>query len=634
MERNNLYIKLKKGTLAIFAALILSSCNVNDDDFFVLPDRGGMDANIWNTEGAVNMHLNKTYDLIIPKFPYQTIPDRFDIHLVSDENYLPSNGGWGARALGITGAALINHDVRYVGNRYTLNYLDNRYMDIARCNNAIKYLPESSIPESSKRALLGQYYAMRAMVYLELVKVYGGVPLVLEPQDPSQLTAKGRASAKKCFDVIVDDLTKAMEFLKDVNWSGDNWGRISYAAAAALKGKALLYWASPQFNPLSDPRHPYDQSRWQLALQANKEAYDIATAAGHSLVTDYGKIFQTKGTANKETLISRPYSNTRQARGHDEERKSRPSSEGGSPYIGYRATLKLLQAYSMKDGNRIDESGQYSYDDVLFWKDRDPRFDATFAYNGASWPLSNNNRRKQWTYVGATSEGAGWGVYTKKFTTPELALGSVPYSSNIGGSGMDWIEMRLAEVILNYAESASEAGDLTTAKEMIRLIRKRAGIEQGMNDYGLGSVNSVESMRSLLLNERMVEFAFENKRNSDLRRTRNWHLLSGEQIEAIQIEPAGGTASEMTATRSQLETINPATGAMFREGIDINNKQTYLTYFKPYTILPQPNGFRVIDIPEYHTFYTFHNDFVWRGEDIYPTIGWEGGVFDPLDNQD
>src|SRR5690606_40791399 len=99
--------------------------------------------------------------------------------------------------------------------------------------------------------------------------------------------------------------------------------------------------------------------------------------------------------------------------------------------------------------------------------------------------------------------------------------------------------MRLAEVILNYAESASEACELTTKKEMIRLIRKRAGIEQGMNDYGLGSVNSVESMRSLLLNERMVEFAFENKRNSDLRRTRNWHLLSGEQIETIQIEPAG-----------------------------------------------------------------------------------------------
>src|SRR5690606_14743305 len=164
MERNNLYIKLKKGTLAIFAALILSSCNVNDDDFFVLPDRGGMDANIWNTEGAVNMHLNKTYDLIIPKFPYQTIPDRLDIHHVSDQRSFSSNGGWGARPSGITGAALIHDEISYVGNCCSLNYLDNRYTDIGRLNNPIKYLPESSIRESSKRALLGQYYAMRATV--------------------------------------------------------------------------------------------------------------------------------------------------------------------------------------------------------------------------------------------------------------------------------------------------------------------------------------------------------------------------------------------------------------------------------------------------------------------------------------
>lgn len=403
-----------------------------------------------------------------------------------------------------------------------------------------------------------------------------------------------------------------------------------------MKAKALLYWASPQFNPLNDPKHPYDQSRWQVAMEANKEAYDICIAAGHSLMPEYGSIFQTQGAANTETIISRPYSRTRQDRGHNEESKSRPVSENGGPNNAYRATLKLLQSYPMRDGNRIDEPGNYTYDDVLFWKDRDPRFEATLAYNGSHWPLSGNTDRRQWNYIGATNNGvlesANWAVYNKKFTTPDLAFGDVPYAGGNGGSGMDWIEMRFAEVMLNYADCANETGDMGLAKALVREIRQRAGVEQGSNDYGLGRIASVQEMRDLLVNERMIEFAFENKRTSDLRRTRRWHLLSGELLQVIQIEVVGDTNDERNAVISRLQAIDPATDRPFREGLDINNKETYLTYFKPYVIVAQGNGFRTMDIPEYHYFYTFHNDYVYRGVNIQPTIGWEGGTFDPLDD--
>jgi len=592
-----------------------------------------MDAAIWSIEGAVDMHLNKTYDLIIPKFPWEFVPDRSDIHLVSDESWWPSNGGWGARAMGISGAALINHDVRYVGNKYGNNFGDNRYMDIARCNNAIKYLPEGSMAEEPKRRFLGQYHIMRAMVYLELVKVYGGVPLVLEPQDPDNITTEGRASARACFDVIVDDLTKAIDYLEGVTWDANNWGRLTRSAAAALKGKALLYWASPQFNPQNEA------SRWEAALAANQEAYDICITEGHALVDNYADIFRIDGAANPETIISRPYSKTQPRRANDIERQTRPQSENGSPHNGYRATWKLLQAYPMRDGNPIGESDKYTYDNVLFWKDRDPRFAATFAYNGSYWPLSGNQERRQWTYEGATnggrSEGANWGVYCKRFTDPNLAYGDVPRQDDIGGNGFDWIEMRFAEVMLNLADCANEVDNMGLAKDMVRQIRQRAGIEEGSNDFGLGSVASKEEMRDLLMNERFIEFAFENKRNSDLRRTRRWHQLSGEWIETIRIEVqydnlAEDANEQRQAMINMLETIDEETGLPFRDGLDINDKDVYLTYFKPYRIVDQPNGFRPINIPEYHNFYTFHNDFVWRGVNIEPTIGWSGGTFDPL----
>lgn len=640
--KKNIYTRIKTGVLVAISSAVLLSCN--NDDFFILPDRGGMDAEIWSVEGAVDFHLNGTYQVCIPMFPWEwgrEANERFDIHMVSDEHVFAFGGDWGARAMGITGDPLTNHDVRYVGNRYQTGYGLNRYYDIARCNNAIRWIPEGDLDAETQAKFLGQYHALRAMVYLELVKVYGGVTLVLEPQDPDNITAQGRASARACFEVIIDDLTKAMEYLEGITWTGNDWGRITYEAAAALKGKALLYWASPQFNPLDDPRHPHDASRWQDALIANRAAYDIALAKGHALVSDYADIFRIQGASNPETLISRPYSSDVERRGHNGERKWRPSSEDGSPHLAYRATTKLLDAYPMKDGNQLVEVGNYTYDPILFWKDRDPRFEATFAYNGSTWALSGSANRRQWTYEGASndgrSEGANWGVYCKRFASPTLARTAVGYNNDTGGGNpVDWIEMRFAEVMLNLADCTNETGDMGTAKEMVRQIRQRAGIEQGSNDYGLGNIASIEEMRALLLNERMIEFPFENKRNADLRRTRNWHKLSGEILSTVMIvvehdETASNASSLRNEKIAELETIDPETGRPFRDGIDMNDPVEYSQHFKARRIVQAAN-FRPIDIPEYHNFYTFHNDYVWRGVDIHPTIGWEGGIFDPLDD--
>src|SRR5690606_33432457 len=121
-----------------------------------------------------------------------------------------------------------------------------------------------------------------------------------------------------------------------------------------------------------------------------------------------------------------------------------------------------------------------------------------------------------------------------------------------------------------------------------------------------------------------------------LRRTRNWHKLSGEILSTVTIvvehdETASNASSLRNEKIAELEAIDPATGRPFRDGIDMNDPVEYSKHFKARRIVQAAN-IRPIDIPEYHTFYTFHNDYVWRGVDIYPTIGWEGGTFDPLDD--
>ncbi|RYZ94995.1 MAG: RagB/SusD family nutrient uptake outer membrane protein, partial [Sphingobacteriaceae bacterium] len=518
---------ISKSILVLALAAALPSC-VNKDEFFILPDTEGIDQAIWDNEGSVQLHLNRVYDVSIPAFPLQVIPDRHGTHIASDENYFPNGDANAQAALGLAGVLGVN-DVRgYVGNQYRGNPGDNRYWDIARCNDAITNIPKGTMPIAKQNELLGQYYTLRAMTYFDLVKVYGGVPLILEQQLATSVYTGGRKSAKECFAAIVSDLNKSMTMLEGFNpGDGDGRGKITKLIAACIKAKVLMYWASPQFNPLNDPKHPYVASRWTDALTANKEAYDLCIAAGKKLMPNYIDIFRTEGTANTEAILVRTYSNTITNRGHQGESRNRPTSEGGAYNAMYTPTTKMLDAYPMKDGKPLGTSTAFPYDAIMYWQNRDPRFEATFAVNGSVYPLSGNTTRKQYTYNNAINESNGNAVYVKRFTTPTLTAGSVPYANGVGGSGMDWIELRFAEVMLNYADCLNETGNLTLAKDMVRQIRTRAGVVAGDSDYGLGLAGSTAQMRTLILGERQVEFAFENKRNADLRRTRTMHLLTG-----------------------------------------------------------------------------------------------------------
>ncbi len=611
----NTYIKI--GFIALLP-LFFAAC-AKKDSFFQLRDRGGIDAAIWDNEGAIQYHLNEAYDVIMPAFAYEYVINNFEIHLASDENYWSATNGNARKTIGVNGTLAAN-DIRYVANKYQgANMGDNRYFDVARCNSAIKFIPEGKVLSAeAKRKFLGQYYALRGMVYLGLAKTYGGMPLVLEPQDPSNLTVSGRAKAKEMFEQIVKDFDSAIVHLNGVVWNdGTERGKLDRTAAAALKAKALLYWASPQFNPANEA------SRWQAAFNASKEAYEIALANGKKLMNDYGSIFQIEGTANTEAIIVRSYSSSVAKRGHGVEARCRPLSEGGSPTDVYYASQLLLNAYTMKDGTPITATGS-GYDAVLFWKDRDPRFDATIAYNGSTWKLSGINGRKQWTYNNAIGETGNRGVYCKKFSSPDLSKEAVRYSNDFGGSGMDWIELRLAEVMLDYAEAANESGNMTVAKDMVRLIRQRAGMVAGANDYGLSLATSVSEMRDLILNERMVELSFEGKRNDDLRRTRRFHLLSGP-LQGLQV------TLRQTAYKNQLEAIvNSVTGERYRDQLDMNNRDTVSKYFA-YSFV-SPGGTTGFNVPETYYFYSLSNQFLFSTPLLEQTIGWDGGAFDPLAN--
>lgn len=103
------------------------------------------------------------------------------------------------------------------------------------------------------------------------------------------------------------------------------------------------------------------------------------------------------------------------------------------------------------------------------------------------------------------------GFSFKKFLDQRVAT---PNGWNLATN--DFVDMRYAEVLLNYAEAVveSDLGDETIAAKAINDIRKRAGHTQ---DITL-TVDNV-------LRERRIELAFENKRYWDLIRRRDYHLV-------------------------------------------------------------------------------------------------------------
>jgi len=625
--KNKYRITTKRIAVLCVLALAIAGCKKN----FIVPDHDGIDnERLWDDAGAVNLFLNGTYWSIMPDFPYEQ--KVFYQEYASDENIGSGTDGTMKKVLGI-GGYLQSNDVQIIGKKYQNGSKgDNKYFEIARCNLGIYNVAAGTLPEATKKPIIGQFYMLRAMDYFDLVRLYGGVPLVLKPQDPTNVDYSGRKSAKQCFDTILSDLDSAAANLDVIMPGAEDWGRLGKLAAICYKGRVALTWASPQFNPVNDGVHPYDATRWGKALKANEDAYNMCLTSGLKLMK-YADIFTTKGPANTEAIIVKEYSNQLAKRYNGVEAMSRPGGPitGGSPSDLYVASQRMLDAYPMADGTPITATGS-GYDPDMYFLNRDPRFAATIAYNGSPWKLSGISNRIQWSYP-AEIDGAGGKVfYCKRFANPTLAASAVGITNDIGGGGLDWIELRFAEVLLNYAECLNETGSLDKSKDLVRQLRQARGLVAGANDYGLNFAANTDQMRDLIMNERMVEFAFEGKRGWDLRRTRRLDKLSGFlTVAGEQIYPVNTKDPLYIQKKATLEEIVPGTTQRRRDTLQVTKRSSYRYYFERSLVVGDTKN--AISIPaDQCYFYALPNQFLLSSPTLDQTIGWDNGTFDPLKN--
>lgn len=601
---------------------ILTLFTACQKDILEKTDLSGLDERIWDEEGTATLYLNKVYALVMPTFPNMrsasTVPTT--MHNVSDES---NNGDTKA----LFGTLSEDNITDFYGAAKKLN----AYGYIRSTNVILEGVDKGSMAQDGKNRVKGQALFLRAWVYFQLVKLYGGVPIVEGTQDWQEDDINvPRNTTRECFEFIVKDLDQSAAMLANgiPATQGSDRGRISKDIALAVKGRVLLYWASPQFNPGGA------EDRWQAAYDANKLAYTTLVNTGAALFGNYAGVLTDESASNKEVIMIRSFSGALEASNvsNSYEHSLRPPSDkNGGGNASFVPTWELVKAYPMLNGRPSEVNGTAAngFDTLMFWKGRDPRFEASIAYNGGLWPLSNQSKRQQWTYNGALSGDGNTvtGFYSKRYvSTSLLALDSKKGKT-------DWIEMRLAEVMLNLAECANALGKTDEAYTMLELIRKRAGITNSDGKYGLlPAMASRQAMDDAIMHERQIELAFEGKRYDDLRRTRRFHLLNNQARHGLRVTLNTATKVNGKDLTAAILEEQDALGVRLRDKIDLNNEEEYLKYFKPQLVeidKSDASSYKINFRDEYY-FYAIPSPNLQKNPSLQQTIGWSGGKFDPL----
>lgn len=584
---------MKKLLIFIFC---LTSCSKILDK----TDLTGIDERTWDTESTATLFLNRLYDVSMPTWPNMsssaTLPT--GIHDLADDY----NGGEAKIWYGQLSADNITD---FFGG----NAASNAWAYIRKINILLTQIDQGALPLDVKTKIKAQAYFLRGWVYFQLVKLYGGVPYLNHPQDwvTENLQVK-RNKTSDCIDSIARDFDMATSL--PASWGSTDRGRITRGAALGIKGRMLLYWASPQFNPGNDA------ARWERAYKANRAAYDTLLIDGYALFSNFANVWLDEGSGNKEVIMLRSFDGATKASTFED--VARPYSESNGGGGAYQPTLELVRTFPMKNGLPITDATS-GYDSVYYWKNRDPRFDATIAYNGCTWPLSNKTNRKQWNYAGVTDDKnkpCVTGFYCRKL----INTATIKDNSKLGKT--DWIELRLAEVMLNLAECANATGRTQEAYDMLIAIRKRAGIDAGVAGlYGLKAAMTQTEMWNAILSERRIELAFEGKRYDDLRRNKLFDQLNGTKRHVLKI------ALKAPYTVKDLEKVD-GEGVMLRDRIDINGPD-YTTYFSPFVdVLDTQNSINFL--PNYY-FYAIPTSNILRNPALEQTAGWNSGTFNPIE---
>lgn len=502
--------------------VLLPSCEKMMGDF--LEKAPGVDVTedtIFSNKVQVETFVAGTYSYgihsILPRNDINNSGSRYNTTSVITDESEASNTwvdfqGWNVADITIDNISSQREDYRWDRGRFKAIRRAN--ILLARID-AVKNLDPAYVSQVKAEARF-----IRALNYFEMLKRYGGVPIIEKKFELTDNFIVQRNTLKEVVDFIVSDCAEAISGLPDV-YTADMRGRATKGAALMLKSKTLLFAASPQFNTgtpvlsMTDPANnnlicygDYQVSRWQTAADAAKAVLDWAPAGGIALVTNQGitlnyrYVFEKND--NSEVILACKRTGSRAIYEWPWTGMYPINMYASTWGLGYTMTLNFLKKYEKQDGSPQTWSAIGGTDLVTKYNELDRRFKQSVAVVGSYWnadfPLINS-------YTGGTLNTNNiCGQWITKFMQPGLTLSTNTAMPND-------IIFRLAEAYLNYAEALNEAqGPVAAAYTAVNTIRSRSG----QPDLPAGLTQA--QFRDRIRNERAIELFDEDHRLWDIRR--------------------------------------------------------------------------------------------------------------------
>ncbi len=533
-------MKINYLTLFLFA-IVLTACS---DDYLNEPPLDRLtEADVWNDRALMDTYFFQIYE----NMPWDYLKDfgggGFGVHRDAMSDLARSTYSWtqatNTYRPGNWGTA---------NNTWPLDWWG--YSNLWKINYSIEKLeqiPASVLSNEERNNRLGEMHFLRAFCYFEMVKRYGGVPIILEAQNPDTTPEDeyfpARNTEKEVYDQVLLDTQTAFDLLPN-RWTSQR-GRAPKWAAKALESRAALYAGSiAKYGtvdldglvgiPASDADIYY-----QVSLNASQ---NIILESGYSLFNqypnsadNYAKLFTDE--TDDETIFMKmwiPFE-----KGHSYDLHNVPFSYRLDWGASMSPTKQLIDSYEVLSTGLLPSESGSGYDETNPYENRDPRLKGTILTNNDMFQGSpveiwygteTNGTIDTGSGTGIGKDGIGvhpdatkTGFYVRKY----LQDGSIPLLIPEYYSGQDCILFRLGEIYLNASEAALELNSESLARDYIEPVRSRAGL---VTNLRLESYSGTE-LRDRLRNERKLEMAFEDHRYWDVRR---WRIA--EEALSIQVE--------------------------------------------------------------------------------------------------
>ncbi|MBD0832927.1 RagB/SusD family nutrient uptake outer membrane protein [Aestuariibaculum sediminum] len=443
----------------ILAILVLNMTIVGCDDILDKYPQDELSGSVfWKTENdfkAVANDLYSAYNLI-------SITDGNSIDYFSNSNV--SRGA---------------HDVPNTDGVW-----NSAYAIIRRANFLIESAETSTVEETIKNRYIGEARYFRGLAHFLLVQRYGDVPLVETTLDFSELEPE-RDSRATVINKVVEDIEFAAANLPNAT---DAAGRVSRGAALGMLSRIGLYEGThaKYHNSGSDAN--------TLLTKAKNAAQTVISEANYSVFqSPLDEIFFDANQDNDEVIISIAY----------DESYTNVSPRGRGHVIDavQDPTKYLADAFLCTDGLPIDQSPLFQgYGSLTTeFENRDPRMTSVI------WePYTTFDNSPLVPDLTRTSTG----YWPKKPGDPIAQTVTFVYT--------DVIIMRLAEVLLNYAEAAYELDGSISDSDLdfsINKLRDRVGMVHLTNNHV--TINNLD-MKEEIRRERRIELSGEGFRYNDI----------------------------------------------------------------------------------------------------------------------